>query len=268
MKRKSSSISINAPKEAVESVLNDAPSFITNWPYVVRVSMKEGLKAEIMMPRFLFRFRDVYRFDHHSDYNSHIYDGRGAKGHVALVVTLKEWQKEISAVLELSYKGKGEFWLGKTLQNFVESIGSVLKELAENRPVQEQIQTYSRARGGTAVNVDFADPMSVANFLSKSRMTHSGLHILGEEGLLGLASELRATIPDRILYVSGITSDGTSSFKVLLDGSRVLAIEHRTQEGVKAVKVENDEDAKVAFDVAAGIRGAYMVNVWVPVGGV
>ncbi|ASJ07320.1 hypothetical protein [Thermococcus pacificus] len=268
MKRKNTTVEIAAPKEAVEAVLNDAPSFITNWPYVVRVSMKDGLKAEIMLPRFIFKFRDVYRFEYHSDYNSHIYDGTGEKGHISLVVTLKEWRKNTSAVLELSYKGKGEFWLGKTLQDFVEKIGSVLKEMAENRPVQEQVQVPAGTKESIAVNVDFADPMSVASFLSRSRMVQSGLHIIGEKGLFDIISELRATIPDRILYISGITSDGSSSFKVLLDGSRILAIEHRTSEGVEVVKVENDEDARRALEIASGIKGAYMVNVWVPIGGV
>ena len=268
MKRKSTTVSINAPKEAVEAVLDDEPSFITNWPYVVRVSTKNGLKAEIMMPRFIFKFRDTYSFTHHLDYNSHIYDGTGERGHISLVVTLKEWQNNTSAFLELSYSGKGEFWLGKTLQIFVEKIGSVLKDLAENKPLQEQIQMPAGPHESIAANVDFSDPMSVANFLSKSRMVHSGLHIIGENGFFDLVSELRTTIPDRILYISGITNDGTSSFKVLLEGSRILAIEHRTQGGVKVVKVENDEDARTAVEIASEIKGTYMVNVWVPVGGV
>ncbi len=268
MKRKSTTVSINTSKERVEAALNDAPSFITNWPYVVRVSVKEGLKAEIMMPRFMFKFRDIYKFNHHADYNSHIYDGTGERGHMSLVVTLKEWQKNINAVLELSYQGKGEFWLGKTLQNFVESIGSVLKELAENRPVQEQIQSQRSATGEIAVNMDFSNPMTVAEFLAKSRMVHSGLHIIGEKGLFDLIGELRATINDRPLYISGITNDGTSSFKVLLDGSQILAIEYRGAEGMKTVKVENDDEARKAVDIASEIKGTYMINVWVPVGGV
>ena len=268
MKRKNASVEIEAPKEAIEEVLNDPSSFITNWPYVVRVSTRDGLKVEIMMPRFIFKFRDTYRFEYHSDYNSHIYDGTGERGHITLVVTLKEWQRKVNAVLELSYQGKGEFWLGKTLQDFVDKIGLVLKDLSENQKVLEGHQAQVVEHGDILEHVDFSDPMSVANFLAKSRMVHSGLHVIGEKGLFDLIGELRATVKDRILYVSGITNDGTSAFKVLLEGSRILAIEHRTSEGVKVVKVENEEDAREAIDVASKINGAFMVNVWVPVGGV
>lgn len=264
MKRKSTSVEIEAPKEAVEAVLKDAPGFITNWPYVVRVSMKNGLTAEIMLPRFVFKFRDLYRFDYHSDYNSHIYEGSGNKSHVTLVVTLKEWQKSVNAVLELSYKGKGEFWLGKTLQDFVDRIGNVLKELSENRP-PEQVPVEHRE---IAEHVDFSDPMSVANFLAKSRMVHSGLHVVSRGGFFDLIAELRAEVSERVIYISGITGDGLKAFKVLLSGSRIMAIEYRDPEGVRAVKVNGENDAKLAGEIASRIDGAFTVNVWVPVGGV
>ncbi len=268
MKRKNTTVLINAPKDNVKQILEDVPSFVTNWPYVVRVSTKNGLTAEIMMPRFVFKFRDIYRFTYFADYNSYIYEGTGRRGNISLVVTLKEQQRNVNAVLELSYRGKGEFWLGKTLQNFVEKIGLVLKDLAENKPIQNQVQPSVDVHGSTVLNVDFSDPMSVANFLSKSRMVHSGLHVIGEKGLFDLIGELRDMIQSKILYVSGITNDGASSFKVLLDGSRILAIEYRTQESVKAVKVEKDEDARMAIEIASEIKGTYMVNVWIPVGGV
>ncbi len=267
MKRKGTSVKIEAPKESIEAVLGDVPGFVTNWPYVVRVSRRDGMKAEIMMPRFVFRFRDTYSIEYHSDYNSHIYDGRGNKGHLTLVVTLKEWQKYVDVVLELSYKGKGEFWLGKTLQDFVEKVGKAIKELAESRPIKAP-EPATTPGGGIAAGVDFSNPMSVAEFLSKSQMVHSGLHIVGEEGLLSLISELRSTIKDRILYISGITNDGANSFKVLLEGSRILAIEYRNPKGTSAMKVESDEDAKKAVELASEVRGTYMTNVWVPVGGV
>ncbi len=265
MKRKSSEVSINAPKDAVTEILEDVQAFITNWPYVVRVSTKEGFKAEIMMPRFIFKFRDTYTFNYQSDYNSHIYEGVGKRGHLTLVVTVKDLQKTTDAVLELSYQGKGEFWLGKTLQDFVNRIGKVLKELAENRPI---VEPPAEASQNIAEKVDFADPMSVANFLSKSRMVHSGLHVIGEEGVLSLVGELRSSIRDRILYISGITSDGSSSFKLLLDGSRILALEYRGTEGIQVIKVQGEEDSRKAVELVAGIKGPYMVNVWVPVGGV
>ncbi|WP_297458049.1 hypothetical protein [Thermococcus sp.] len=266
MKRKSTSVRIEASREAVEKVLKDVPSFVTNWPYVVRVSTRNGLTAEIMLPRFLFKFRDVYRFEHHSDYSSYIYDGRGEKSHLTLVVTLKQWQKGVEAALELSYSGRGEFWLGKTLQDLVEGIGKSLRELAESE--QGATNDIPQSSGDVAIHVDFSDPMSVANFLAKSRMVHGGLHVIGNGGLFDLVGELRGTMRDRILYISGVTSDGTSSFKVLLDGSRILAIEYRGPEGVEVIKVEGDEDARKAAEIAAKISGPYMVNVWVPIGGV
>ena len=218
MKRKSTEVKIEAPKDVIESLLSDVPAFVTNWPYVVRVSTREGLKAEIMMPRFVFKFRDTYSIDYHSDYNSHIYDGRGKKGHLTLIVTLKEWQKEVEAVLELSYGGKGEFWLGKTLQDFVDRVGKSLKELAEAKGLEVPAAKASEV----ALQVDFSDPMSVASFLSKSQMVHSGVHVIGEGGLLGLVGELRESIANRVLYISGVTSDGMKSFKVLVEGSRIL----------------------------------------------
>ena len=264
MKRRSAAVRIEATREAVEGVLEDAPSFVTNWPYVVRVSMKDGLKAEIMLPRFVFKFRDVYGIDYHSDYNSYIYDGTGERSHLSLVVTLKEWKKGVEAVLELSYSGKGEFWLGKTLEDFVRRIGGALKELSESKPAVEEKSEHP----GIAEHVDFSDPMSVANFLAKSRMVHSGLHVINQNGFFDLMSELRATVKESVLYISGITNDGTSSFKVLLNGSRIMAIEYRGKNGVNAVKVEDEEKAKTAVEIASSISGPYMVNVWVPVGGV
>ncbi len=264
MKRRSSEIRIKAPKKVIEDVLMDAPSFVTNWPYVVRISMKKGLKAEIMMPRFIFRFRDIYTIEYHSDYNSHIYEGNGKNGYIGLVITLKEWQKHADAVLELSYKGRGEFWLGKTLQHFVDKIGRSLKELAEGK----SIEVPAAESGEAAFQVDFTDPMSVAGFLSKSQMIHSGIHIIGEKGLFGLISELRGNIPNSILYVSGITENGERSFKVLLKESRILAIEVRDGNNVRTIKVENDDDARNALDIASKVGGTYMVNVWVPTGGV
>ncbi|WP_297073086.1 hypothetical protein [Thermococcus sp.] len=269
MKRKNSSVSVNAPKEAVEAVLEDLPSFITNWPYVVKVSTRNGVSAEIMLPRFVFKFRDTYQFDYHTDYNSYIYDGTGKRGHLVLLVTLKEWQKSTSVELELSYQGKGKFWLGKTLQDFVDRIGKSLKELAENRPVSEELKVPAgKEHGFISEHVDFSDPMSVANFLAKSRMVHGGLHIIGKNGFFDLVGELRANVKDKILYISGITNDGTKSFKVLLEGSRILAIEYRDENGPKALKVQNEADARAAVELASLIEGAFMVNVWVPVGGV
>ena len=265
MKRKNTAVRIEAPREAVEGVLKDAPSFVTNWPYVVRVSMKDGLKAEIMLPRFIFKFRDVYGIEYHHDYNSHIYDGAGERSHLSLVVTLKEWKKGVEAVLELSYGGKGEFWLGKTLEDFVRRVGGALKELSESKPVATETQGKHPE---IAAHVDFSDPMSVANFLAKSRMVHSGLHVVGQNGFFDLVNELRAAVNEGILYISGITNDGTSSFKVLLNGSRIMAIEYRGKDGVKAVKVDDEEGAKAAIEIASSISGAYLVNVWVPVGGV
>ncbi len=268
MKRKGTSIKIEAPKDSIEAVLRDVPGFVTNWPYVVRISMRDGLKAEIMMPRFVFRFRDTYRVEYHSDYNSHIYDGTGDRGHLTLVITLKEWQKYVDVVLELSYKGKGEFWLGKTLQDFVEKVGKAVKELAESRPIKAPEPTATSSDDGIAAGVDFSNPMSVAEFLSKSQMVHSGLHVISAEGLLGLIGELRGNIRSNVLYISGITNDGTRSFKVLLNGSRVLAIEFRDKNGTEVIKVEDDEDAGKALELTKKVQGAYMVNVWVPVGGV
>ena len=264
MKRRSTTVMIESTRKAVEGVLEDSPSFVTNWPYVVRVSMKDGLKAEIMLPRFIFKFRDVYGISYHRDYNSHIYDGTGERSHLSLVVTLKEWKKGVEAVLELSYSGKGEFWLGKTLEDFVQRIGNALKELSESRPAVEEKTEHHEI----AEHVDFSDPMSVANFLAKSRMVHSGLHVIGDNGFFDLVSELRATVKENVLYISGITSDGASSFKVLLNGSRIMAIEYRGKDEVKAVKVEDEEGARKAMEIAFGIKGPYMVNVWVPVGGV
>ncbi|MBP1910921.1 hypothetical protein [Thermococcus stetteri] len=269
MKRKQTEIEINASKEAVEEVLSDPAQFITNWPYVVRVSRKKGLSAEIMLPRFVFKFRDTYSFEYHKDYNSHIYDGTGNKSMLVLVVTLNKTRRKVKALLELSYKGRGGLFLGKTLQDMVEGIARTLKELAESVTSAAKVpEPTPSLRKELALKVDFSDPMSVATFLSKSRMAHSGLHVISPGELANLLGELRSKLNSSVLYVSGITQDGTSSFKVLLDGSQILAIEYRGNEGVEVIKVTDEASAKKALNVISKISGAYMVNVWVPVGGV
>jgi hypothetical protein len=269
MKRKQTEIEINASKEAVEEVLSDPAQFITNWPYVVRVSRKKGLSAEIMLPRFVFKFRDTYSFEYHKDYTSHIYEGNGNNGHLILTVTVKDMRKNVRAMLELSYKGRGEFFLGKTLQDMVDGIAKTLRELAESVTSAAKVpEPTPSSRKELALKVDFSDPMSVATFLSKSRMAHSGLHVVNPGELMELLGELRSKLNSSVLYVSGITQDGTSSFKVLLDGSQILALEFRGTAGVEVIKVTDEASAKKALDVISKISGAYMVNVWVPVGGV
>jgi len=264
MKRKNTTVKIHARRDAVEGVLRDIASFVTNWPYVVRVSTRDGLKAEIMLPRFVFKFRDSYRLDYHTDYNSYIYDGRGEKSNLSLVVTLKEDKREVTAELELAYSGRGEFWLGKTLQEFVDKIGEVLKELSENRPPE----ILSTSSSKIVDEVDFSDPMSVANFLSKSKMAHSGLHIIPQGGLLETIAELRKNIGERVIYVSGITSDGSKAFKLLMEGTQILAIEYRDGGDTKVVKVDSEESAREALELASKADGTYTINVWVPIGGV
>ncbi|ASA77442.1 hypothetical protein [Thermococcus sp. 5-4] len=264
MKRKTTRVEINADMETIKDVLNDPTQFITNWPYVVRVNTREGIEAEIMLPRFIFKFRDTYRFTFHDGSNSHIYEGVGRKSHLTAVVSLREWQKNVSAEIELAYKGRGEFFLGKTLEMLTEGIAKALKDLAESMhssvPATPTVET--------ALNVDFSDPMSVASFLAKAKMVHSGLHIIGEGKLLEVVMELRGNLRDDVLYVSGITQDGTKSFKLLLRRSQILAVEYRDSDGTRTVKVDTEPRTREALELVSKVEGAYMINVWVPVGGV
>ncbi|NJE03374.1 hypothetical protein [Thermococcus sp. MV11] len=263
MKRRETSVEINAPRENIERILEDAPQFITNWPYVVKVSTKNGVQAEILLPRFVFKFGDTYAFTVMTDSSSYIYEGIGRKSHLTATVTLKEWQKSVTANVELSYQGRGELLLGKPLEILTKGIARSLKELAENLgPIPSPSASSSIVDG-----VDFSDPMSVATFLSKSKMVHSGLHIVQKGGLLNVITEIRDRLSDSVLYVSGVTQDGSRSFKLLLRGSQVLAVEYRDQNGSRVVKVEDENTAREALEIVSGIEGAYMVNVWVPVGG-
>ncbi len=264
MKRKATSVEILAGKDEVIRILEDSPQFITNWPYVVKVSTRDGLVAEILLPRFLFKFGDTYRFSVMKDDTSYIYDGTGKRSHLIVTVTLKEWQTHTMADIELSYKGRGEFLLGKPLEVLLKGIGNGLKSLSE-APKQAPVPAIS---SHVADEVDFADPMSVANFLVKSRMVHSGLHVVQKGGLLNLVLELRENLKDDVLYVSGITQDGSKSFKLLLRKSQILALEYRSDNEIKVVKVEDDASARQALEFVSRIEGAYMVNAWVPVGGV
>ncbi|NJE00827.1 hypothetical protein [Thermococcus sp. JdF3] len=264
MKRKTANVEINAGIDTIKEVLNDPAQFITNWPYVVRVNTKEGIEAEIMLPRFVFRFRDTYRFTFHEDYDSHIYEGIGKKSHLTAVVRLREWQKNVSAEVELSYRGRGEFLLGKTLELLAEGVAKALKDLSEStRP-----PAPAAPAAETVLDVDFSDPMSVANFLAKAKMVHSGLHIVGQGKLLDVIMELRGNLQDEVLYVSGITQDGTKSFKLLLRRSQILAVEYRDSEGITVVKADSESETRKALELVSKVEGAYMVNVWVPVGGV
>ncbi|WP_258084461.1 hypothetical protein [Thermococcus thermotolerans] len=264
MKRRNTSVEINAPRENVEKILEDAPQFITNWPYVVRVNTRNGVQAEILLPRFVFKFGDTYTFTVMNDSSSYIYDGIGEKSHLTVTIGMKEWQKSVTADIELSYQGRGEFLLGKTLEVLVSGIARSLKELAENLDTVPPLS----ASAGIVDNVDFSDPMSVVSFLSKSKMVHSGLHIIQKGGLFDVIMEMRGKLSYSTLYVSGITQDGMKAFKLLIKGSQVLAVEYRNQNGTQVVKVEDDETARKALEIVSGIEGAYMVNVWVPVGGV
>jgi hypothetical protein len=60
MKRREASVDINASPKAVDAILHDPPQFITNWPYVVRVRGREPVIAEIMLPRFIFKFNTLF----------------------------------------------------------------------------------------------------------------------------------------------------------------------------------------------------------------
>jgi len=263
MKRKHASVEVHAPKSAVESILKDPAQFITNWPYVVRVRSGKEVVAEIMMPRFVFKFRDEYTFSFHEDYNSFIYEGTGKKGTLTVSITLKEWQKATTADVELSYSGKREFLLGKPLEVLTNGIAESLKELAESFGVHHISEKTEEA----IVEVDFSDPMSVANFLAKAKMVHSGLHVIGEGSLFDVLHELMEKAGSEVLYVSGITSDGSKGFKVLVRGSQVLAVEVRAS-GVRTVKVTDEASAREAIELLSKVSGAYMLNAWVPAGGV
>lgn len=262
MKRRSTTVNIKASRKIVEKILNDAASFITNWPYVVKISSKNELRAEILLPRFVFKFGDEYSFTVLTDSNSYIYEGTGKKSHLIATITLKEWQKYVSAEVEVSYHGRGEFLLGKPLSVLVNGIAKSLEKLAEN-PIAVGLQQQK-----VAFNLDFSDPMSVARFLAKSKMAYSGLHIVQKGRLLDVVGELRQKIVQRMIYISGITSDGLKAFKLLIEGSQILALEYRDSEGVRTVKVKDDTSARNALEIISGIEGVYMLNVWVPLGGV
>ncbi|WP_456396930.1 hypothetical protein [Thermococcus sp.] len=263
MKRKTALVNIEAPKDAIEKTLNDAVSFITNWPYVVRISSKKGITAEILLPRFIFKFGDIYSFTVITDSNSYIYDGTGKRSHLIVTIALREWQKYVSAEVELAYHGRGEFFLGKTLGLLVEGMAKSLKELAESYSPPKVAKS-----GEAALQVDFADPMSVANFLAKAKMVHSGLYMVPRQKLLDVVGEFREKVANSIIYVSGITSDGLSSFKLLMNGSQILALEYRGPDGTHIIKVGDETSARKALELLSGIEGVYMINVWVPVGGV
>ena len=264
MRSKHSSVNVHAPKSVVDSILSDPAQFITNWPYVVRVRGRNPVVAEIMLPRFVFKFRDTYEFEVHEDYNSRIYEGKGKRGNLTVVITLREWQKHVSADVRLSYSGRGEFFLGKTLEILVEGITRNLKELAEaSKPIEVGKKTEK-----AILEVDFSDPMSVANFLAKAKMVHSGLHVIPEGSFFNVLNEILEKAGSEVLYLSGITSDGTSGFKVLARGSQVLAVELRNGSDVKTLKVEGEEGVREAVELLSKVSGAYMVNAWVPAGGV
>ncbi|QDA31448.1 hypothetical protein FH039_07355 [Thermococcus indicus] len=263
MKRKSTSVRMDAPKEHIVQILEDAPQFITNWPYVVGINTKGGINAEVLLPRFLFKFGDIYRFTIMSDESSYIYEGVGRKSHLIVTVSMREWQKNVVANVEIGYQGPGEFLLGKTLQHLVEGIAESLKKLAESgeHPAKQNVPARE-------INLDFSDPMSVASFLAKARMVHTGLHLVAPGELLNVIMDIRKNIPEDVLYVSGITQDGVKGFKLLLRRSQILAVEYRDGEGVKTLKVRDETAAREALELVSKVSGAYMVNVWVPVGGV
>ncbi len=264
MKRKEATLTVLTDTESIRKILNDPASFVTNWPYVVKVNTKKGVVAEIMLPRFLFKFRDVYTFTLSTDYNSYIYEGVGEKSSMIVVITLKESSKNVQIHVEISYSGRGEFLLGKPLQILANGIAKSIEELVN----AQTTQTLSGHTENIIYNVDFSDPMSVAKFLSKAKMMHSGLHIVPQGGLFDVIAELRKSTREDVLYVSGIVQDGSKSFKMLLHGSQIVALEYREGGELKTVKVENEEKAKEVVDIASNIEGAYMINVWVPVGGI
>lgn len=264
MKRKSVTVEVEAPLDSIREVLSDPPQFIMNWPYVVKINTKNGISAEIRLPRFFLKLGDVYTFTSHGDSSSFIYDGTGRRSNLIVTVTLKGWRKSVTADVEVAYNGRGEHFLGKTLERFAEGIGKTLKGLAESYSPPKPV----KSSGEVILQVDFSDPVSVANFLAKAKMVHSGLHMIEGGKFFDVLMELRKTANNDVLYVSGVTSDGARSFKALLQGSRILAIEYREGADGQVVKVEDEETAAEALRLASSIEGVYMINVWVPVGGV
>ncbi|ALM74831.1 hypothetical protein [Thermococcus barophilus] len=264
MRRKSATVDIDASLDAVNKVLDNPAQFITNWPYVVRISTKNGIAAEIMLPRFVFKFGDKYSFTFHKDSTSFIYEGSGNRSNLIVIVAPKKWQKNITAEIEVAYQGRGEFFLGKTLELLAEGIAKSLKELAESYSLPKLAIKSSEA----LIHVDFSDPMSVAKFLAKAKMVHSGLHLIENGKFFYVIAELKEDARSEVIYISGITPDGSKSFKVFLRRSQILAVEHREKGTLKTVKVKDEKTAKSALDLLSRISGTYMINVWVPVGGV
>ncbi|AEH24241.1 hypothetical protein [Pyrococcus yayanosii] len=262
MKRKTKEVTIDVPLDSVRKVLSDPAQFIMNWPYVVRVSTKNGITAEISLPRFLFKFNDIYRFAFHEDRTTFIYDGSGKKSDIIVTVTLKKWQRNVSGEIEVAYHGRGEFFLGKTLELLAEGIAKSLKELAKSYSPPEYVTSSD-----VILQVDFADPMSVANFLAKAKMIHSGLHMIENRKFFDVLMELKKTVSARIIYISGITPDGNKAFKVLIKDSQILALEHRDGVTAETIKVDDEETARKVFEILSRIEGTYMINIWVPVGG-
>ncbi|WP_456421693.1 hypothetical protein [Thermococcus sp.] len=263
MKRNSVSMDVNAPLKAVEDILKDPGQFITNWPYVVRVRRSDGIIAEIEFPFFVFRFHDEYTFTFHEDYNSFIYEGNGRNGTLVVTVTLREWQKKTSVRVDLSYSGRREFFIRKPLEFLTRGIAESLRDLAESSKVELSAKT-EEAIG----DVDFSDPVSVANFLAKAKMVHNGLHLIQEGKFFDVLHEIMEKAGSDVIYVSGITSDGTKGFKVLLRGTQVLAVEIRSGTSVETVKVTDEMTAQRALHLLSNVSGAYMLNAWVPAGGV
>jgi len=263
MKRKRAEVEIKTDLRTVEDIINDPPQFIANWPYVVKVRGRDPVEAEIMLPRFIFKFRDEYTFRLLRD-EDYLYDGTGKKSRLLVRIRLREWLRYVSAVVELSYSGRGEFFLGKTLEMLAQGIADNLKELAEaSRPTR-----ITEGTERAILQVDFSDPMSVANFLAKAKMVHSGLYMIERGALPDMLAELKFRAGSEVLYVSGVTSDGSRSFKVLLRGNQVVAVEVRDGARVETVKVEGDTDAERAMELLRSVEGSYMLNVWVPAGGV
>jgi len=55
---------------------------------------------------------------------------------------------------------------------------------------------------------------------------------------------------------------------VLVRGSQVLAVELRNGSDVRTSKVEGEDGVREAVELLSKVSGAYMVNAWVPAGGV
>ncbi len=91
--------------------------------------------------------------------------------------------------------------------------------------------------------------------------------MVDKNGLFNVVSEIKGKIGSDILYISGITQDGRKSFKLLLQGSQVLAVEYRDGSGVRTIRVKDREAAENAMNITSTIEGAYTINIWVPVGG-